>query len=43
MSAPSDRDLMQDLAEGLAAFHADMHDHMEKLTIVTSGNIDGSF
>ena len=27
--------LMKDLAEGLAAFHADMHDHMEKLTIVT--------
>jgi uncharacterized protein (DUF1501 family) len=27
--------LMQDLAEGLAAFHADMHDHMGNLTIVT--------
>ena len=27
--------LMQDLAEGLAAFHADMHDHMRNLTIVT--------
>ncbi|HEY9525612.1 MAG TPA: DUF1501 domain-containing protein, partial [Anaerolineales bacterium] len=27
--------LMQDLADGLAAFHADMHDHMENLTIVT--------
>jgi uncharacterized protein (DUF1501 family) len=27
--------LMKDLADGLAAFHADMHDHMEKLTIVT--------
>jgi len=27
--------LMQDLAEGLAAFHADMHDHMGDLTIVT--------
>ncbi len=27
--------LMKDLAEGLAAFHADMADHMNKLTIVT--------
>jgi uncharacterized protein (DUF1501 family) len=27
--------LMKDLAEGLAAFHADMHDHMRNLTIVT--------
>jgi uncharacterized protein (DUF1501 family) len=27
--------LLKDLAEGLAAFHADMHDHMGKLTIVT--------
>ena len=27
--------LMQDLAEGLAAFYADMHDQMGKLTIVT--------
>jgi len=27
--------LMKDLAEGLAAFHADMHDQMGKLTIVT--------
>ena len=27
--------LMKDLAEGLAAFHADMHDHMGNLTIVT--------
>jgi len=27
--------LMQDLADGLAAFHADMHDHMDKLTTVT--------
>jgi uncharacterized protein (DUF1501 family) len=27
--------LMEDLAEGLAAFHADMHDHMKDLTIVT--------
>jgi len=27
--------LMKDLAEGLAAFHADMSDHMHKLTIVT--------
>lgn len=27
--------LMQDLAEGLAAFHADMAEHMNKLTIVT--------
>ncbi len=27
--------LMKDLADGLAAFHGDMHDHMEKLTIVT--------
>ena len=27
--------LLQDLADGLAAFHADMHDHMANLTIVT--------
>ena len=27
--------LMKDLAEGLAAFHADMHDHLGNLTIVT--------
>jgi uncharacterized protein (DUF1501 family) len=27
--------LMQDLAQGLAAFHADMHEHMGSLTIVT--------
>lgn len=27
--------LMKDLAEGLAAFHADMHEHMNSLTIVT--------
>ena len=27
--------LLRDLAEGLAAFHADMHDHMRTLTIVT--------
>lgn len=27
--------LMKDLAEGLAAFHADMHDHMNSLTTVT--------
>ena len=27
--------LMKDLADGLAAFHADMHEHMGKLTIVT--------
>ena len=27
--------LMEDLAEGLAAFHGDMHDHMRNLTIVT--------
>lgn len=27
--------LMKDLADGLAAFHADMADHMNKLTIVT--------
>ena len=27
--------LMKDLADGLAAFHADMHNHMENLTIVT--------
>jgi uncharacterized protein (DUF1501 family) len=27
--------LMKDLADGLAAFHADMNDHMENLTIVT--------
>lgn len=27
--------LMKDLAEGLAAFHADMSNHMSKLTIVT--------
>lgn len=27
--------LMKDLAEGLAAFHADMADHMSKLTTVT--------
>ena len=27
--------LMNDLAEGLAAFHADMHEHMGNLTIVT--------
>ncbi len=27
--------LMSDLAEGLAAFHADMHDHMDQLTAVT--------
>jgi uncharacterized protein (DUF1501 family) len=27
--------LMKDLADGLAAFHADMHDHMQKLTVVT--------
>jgi uncharacterized protein (DUF1501 family) len=27
--------LMKDLAEGLAAFHADMHDHMRNLTVVT--------
>jgi len=27
--------LMKDLAEGLAAFHADMHDHMNHLTTVT--------
>jgi uncharacterized protein (DUF1501 family) len=26
---------MQDLAEGLAAFHADMFDHMHRLTTVT--------
>jgi len=27
--------LMKDLADGLAAFHADMHDHMSQLTMVT--------
>jgi uncharacterized protein (DUF1501 family) len=27
--------LMKDLADGLAAFHADLHEHMENLTIVT--------
>jgi uncharacterized protein (DUF1501 family) len=27
--------LMKDLAYGLAAFHADMHDHMDQLTTVT--------
>jgi len=27
--------LMKDLAEGLAAFHADMFDHMQQLTMVT--------
>jgi len=27
--------LMQDLADGLAAFHADMHEHMDQLTTVT--------
>ena len=27
--------LMKDLADGLAAFHADMHDHMNQLTTVT--------
>jgi uncharacterized protein (DUF1501 family) len=27
--------LMKDLADGLAAFHADMHDHMKNLTTVT--------
>jgi uncharacterized protein (DUF1501 family) len=27
--------LMQDLADGLAAFHADMYDHMNQLTTVT--------
>jgi uncharacterized protein (DUF1501 family) len=27
--------LMKDLADGLAAFHADMHEHMKSLTIVT--------
>ncbi|MBI5932395.1 MAG: DUF1501 domain-containing protein [Chloroflexi bacterium] len=27
--------LMKDLAEGLAAFHADMRDHMDRLTAVT--------
>lgn len=27
--------LMKDLADGLAAFHADMRDHMDRLTIVT--------
>jgi uncharacterized protein (DUF1501 family) len=27
--------LMQDLAEGLAAFHADMQNHMKQLTVVT--------
>ncbi len=27
--------LMQDLADGLAAFHADMHDHMKNLTVVS--------
>jgi len=27
--------LMKDLADGLAAFHADMHDHMSQLTTVT--------
>ncbi len=27
--------LLRDLAEGLAAFHADMHDHLNRLTIVT--------
>lgn len=27
--------LMRDLADGLAAFHADMRDHLQKLTIVT--------
>ncbi len=27
--------LMQDLADGLAAFHADMHEHMHNLTTVT--------
>jgi uncharacterized protein (DUF1501 family) len=27
--------LMQDLADGLAAFHADMHDHMQDLAVVT--------
>ena len=27
--------LMQDLAEGMAAFHADMQEHMKQLTIVT--------
>ena len=27
--------LMKDLADGLAAFHADMHDHMSELTTVT--------
>lgn len=28
-------DLMKDLADGLAAFHADLHEHMEHLSIVT--------
>jgi uncharacterized protein (DUF1501 family) len=27
--------LMQDLADGLAAFHADMNEHMKNLTVVT--------
>ena len=27
--------LMKDLADGLAAFHADMHEHMKQLTTVT--------
>ncbi len=27
--------LMKDLADGLAAFHLDMHDHMQQLTVVT--------
>ena len=27
--------LMKDLADGLAAFHADMHDHMHQLTTIT--------
>ena len=27
--------LMKDLSDGLAAFHADMHDHMQNLTVVT--------
>jgi len=31
--------LMKDLAEGLAAFHADMADHMNKLSIVTMSEI----
>jgi len=31
--------LMKDLAEGLAAFHADMADHMNQLTTVTMSSL----